>query len=48
MHLQWTNQKKSKNQSFKIIFAVRRHETHDKDTSVPCIHVGRTAKANDL
>jgi hypothetical protein len=26
------------------MFAVRRHETHGKDTSVPCVHEGRTAK----
>jgi hypothetical protein len=26
-----------KKQSFKIIFVVRRQETHDKDTSVSCV-----------
>jgi hypothetical protein len=36
--------KEIKKQSFKIIFAVRRQETHDKDTSVSCVHAGRTAK----
>jgi hypothetical protein len=33
--------KEIKKQSFKIFFAVRRQETHGKDTSVPW---GRTAK----
>jgi hypothetical protein len=33
--------KEIKKQSFKIIFAVRRQETHDKDTSVSCVHAGR-------
>jgi hypothetical protein len=29
--------KEIKKQSFKIIFAVRRQETHGKDTSVSCV-----------
>jgi hypothetical protein len=36
--------KEIKNQSFTIFFAVRRHETHDKDISVPCVSYGAHGK----
>jgi hypothetical protein len=43
----WTNQKKSGNQSFTKIFAVRRHDTHGKYKPLPCDTLWRTAKPND-
>jgi hypothetical protein len=39
--------KEIKNQSFTKIFAVRRHDMHDKDKFLSCVTLWRTAKAND-